>query len=294
MLSLSQSLSPSQNQTNSLTNISTHQNWSYTQLVDFIKENPWKSFGLKDYVPSQIKNDREHNVVSGNIFGLKGMEQIHIRPAGLLSLLVWIKNPLFREAPIHLANSLKREFANEFQETLDSRVLGGSYMRKKKKIQEWIHTLMSERGVLDSANSTDFAKVVPDILDLQIIWIHRITNNNDEKDETHAFFSTNPGNWTSDKSTYIADLQGTWILEATEPNIQNNLYEWLQNQIIQSNWIVDYPTTDPNMTKSEIIERIRATIFGYTIDTSQKKDILAKKLAVCETAVGLGKVVYGS
>jgi len=275
-----------------------HQNWSFNQLVDFIRDNPWKSCELKNYAPSQIKNEREHNILNNedncNAFGLKGMRLIHVQPAGLISLMVWIKNPLFREAPVLLANSLRREFATEFQDTLDSRVLGGPYIRKKKKIQDWIHGLMSERGVLDTANTFEFARIIPDILDIQIIWIHKVVSNNeDEKEETHVFFSTNPGSWVSDKPTYIADLNGTWVLEATDSNIKNNLYDWLQNQVIKSNWIIDYPITDPNMTKIEIIEKIRGTIFGQTIDTSQKKDALAKKLAVCETATGLGKVVYG-
>jgi hypothetical protein len=278
-------------------NQQTHQNWAFAQLIDFIKENPWKSFGLKDYVPSQIQTDSEHNATYNEnpcALGLKGMRQVHIRPSGLISLLVWMKNPLFREAPLILANSLRREFATEFQETLESRVAGGPHMRKKKKIQDWIHGLMNERGVLDSSNTMEFAKIVPDILALQIIWIYTISSNEDKKNETHVFFSTNPGTWTGDKSTFIADLNGTWILEAADTNMYINVYEWLQQQTITSNWIIDYPITDPNITKVEIIERIRRTIYGQTIDTSQKKDVLAKKLSICETAVGLGRIVYGS
>lgn len=274
----------------------THQNWAFSQLLEFIKENPWKSCGLKDYVPSQIINDREHNVEykQEDAFGLRGMRLVYIRPAGPISLLVWIKNPLFREAPLLLANGLRREFATEFQETLDSRVAGGPHMRKKKKIQDWIYGLMNEKGVLDSANMLEFAKVVPDILEVQIIWINSVETNDEGKSETHAFFSTNPGNWTSEKPTFIADLNGTWILEAAESNIRNNLYEWLQTQVVKSGWIIDYPITDPNITKVEIVERIRSTVFGQNIDTSQKKDVLAKKLAIYETMAGLGRVIYGS
>lgn len=273
------------------------QNWAFSELVDFVKDNPWKLNRLKNYVPSQIINDREHNIVENGTkdempFGLKGMRMVHLRPSGLISLMLWIKNPLFRDAPTILANKLRREFATDFQETLDSRVKGGPYLRKKKKIQEWFGNLMNERGFLDETSSLEFAKIIPDILDIQIIWIRSEKKENGS--ETHVFFSTNPHSWVPDKSTFIADLNGTWILEMEEHKNVINIYDWLQNQVVKSNWIIDYPVIDPTITKVEILDRIRSTVFGGTIDTSLKKDILIKKLAVYETILGLGRITYGA
>lgn len=276
-----------------------YQNYSFNQLWEFIQTNPNK--GLRLNKPSHGGNNVEQDNSTeqiDNALGIQGMRLQFVKPTGLLSIFTWISSPMFRDAPVNSAYNVSRGFGTNFIVNLDQKIAGTRFMRKKRIITEWMNTLMNLPGIL----TKDVELAVSTLCEVQGFHAILVSNFSTEMDDgkdngqeaqIQIFFSSDPADWKeSNKSIWIFDINGGWILEDGSIESFTSLSSWIEDKE-KEGWKINWPSLDPNVKKTDMVELLKQSIMWKESDEKLKKDALAPRYVRYRTLEGLRNISYG-
>ena len=263
-----------------------YQNYSFNELWEFIQTNPNKGLRLNKSLKSVGEIISDPSTHTSTALGINGMRFNFLKPSGLLSVFTWISSPMFREAPINLANTMRREYGTQFLNELDTKISGTRFLRKKRLISEWINTLINLPGIL----TKDIQLAVSTLCEIQ--GYHAIlvsdfstnvdTHTNDTtvntncEQHTQIFFSSDPAEWTSYSSVWIFDINGSWILENNQLDTETTLSTWIEDKE-KDGWVIHWPSIDPDVKKTDMVETLKQSITWKDGDEKLKKDVLAPR-----------------
>lgn len=272
-----------------------YQNYSFNQLWEFIQTNPNNGICLdkSGYMHTTDSDlylqQREHQSL-----GLKGFQFKFLKPSGLLSVFTYIANPLFREAPPHLAKSLRLEFGTEFLSNIDGKISGTRFLRKRRNIHESMSNLMNLPGILTKDVELTVS-LLCEVQNIQGIIISNFSTEQGEEETTspNLLFSSDPGCWNAEKPTWIFDINGAWIMEQVSDTETISLSSWVEDRE-KDGWIIHWPVTSADVKKTDMVDCLRESIFWTTTDEKLKKEALAPRYSRYRTLKGLREISYQS
>ena len=205
---------------------------------------------------------------------------------------------MFRDAPVNSAYNMSRGFGAGFIVSLDQRIAGTRFMRKKRIITEWMNTLMNLPGIL----TKDVELAVSTLCEVQGFHAILVSNFSTEMDDgkdngqeaqIQIFFSSDPADWKeSNKSIWIFDINGGWILEDGSIESFTSLSSWIEDKE-KEGWKINWPSLDPNVKKTDMVELLKQSIMWKESDEKLKKDALAPRYVRYRTLEGLRNIPYG-
>lgn len=267
-----------------------YQNYSFDQLWEFIQTNPNNGICLDK--PGRIPTDYTQPPSSQSL-GLDGFQFQFLKPSGLLSVFTYIATPLFRDAAPHLAKALRLEFGTEFLSSLESKIAGTRFLRKRKNIQESMNSLINIPGIL-TKDVEQTVGLLCDVQNIQAILVSNFSTEHGQEQTTspRILFSSDPGDWNSEKQTWIFDINGAWIMDQVSDAPHISLSSWVEDKE-KEGWIVEWPVANADVKKTDMVECLRESIFWTTADEKQKKDVLAPRYSRHRALVGLRTISYG-
>ena len=249
-----------------------YQNVTYDELLSYSENNPNKSKTLDNTViPIKEK--------TLDIIGLNKYKSVNLNPSGILSLLVFINNPMYYS----IASSSARvqsiiDITTKLQEQTDE-LKNTSITRKRKKIRELISAVYN-CAKLEEKDYLDLFHGINIMCNIQFILIKSAIQDNIEEGTIHnvikgdIIFSSNPINWKSDIPVWIVDYHARWAAISDKPN-HNMIAVWLSD-IEYTGWIIKWP--EINAPKTELITQLSQFPTWKETDRKLTKDILSVRL----------------
>lgn len=271
-----------------------YQNYSFNELWEFIKTNPRNGICLDklDNI-TQCTETNLDNKINLNVFNLPNLNIRYLKPSGLLSVFCFIGNSLFREAPPHLAKSLLLDFGTKFMTSLDNRIAGTRFLRKRKNINESMNTLMNLPGILTKDVELS-VKLLCQVQNIQAIIISNFSTEKGEEEATapRLIFSSDPGDWNSQTQTWIFDMNGSWILEQLSAESNMSFSSWLEDKE-REGWQIEWPSVDADIKKTDMVNCLKESVCWNPSDEKLKKDVLAPRYSRHRVLKGLRNLSYG-
>lgn len=246
-----------------------YQNVTYNELLSYSENNPNKSKTL-NHVEIHVQEK------TLDVIGLKGYKSVNLNPTGILSLLVFINDPMYYSiaSPSARIQSII-DITTKLQEQTDE-LKNTSISRKRKKIRELISAVYNS-AKLEEKDYLDLFHGINMMCNIQFILIKSAIQDNIEEGTVQngikgeIIFSSNPANWKSDMPVWIVDYHARW---ASDKPI-HMIAVWLSD-IENTGWIIKWPEVDA--TKTELVTHLSQFPTWQETDRKLTKDILSVRL----------------
>lgn len=204
----------------------------FPALYDAIDRNPNKSLRLK---PAAVTATEDLDN-TWDRFVLKPLD-----PPGPVSFLYSLTDILYAQGGTTLRKQMIREHVLTLQERCDKELKGRRWPRKK------IHDLLGAQcGVHLPERSALLEEALAELFGCQLVVL-------DRAQKKIQFAPPDPRCWTSERPTYVADLDYRWIFE---PKESFSLLPWLTG-LEDASWSITWPTAEGKMEdiKSAVLDR---------------------------------------
>lgn len=260
-------------------------NVSFTEICNFVKQNPNQSDKLTPIEVTFISSKKENNILD-SLF-LSTHTSISLSPFSPLSTVAWIHSPDFRFAFSSIKNSIIREFATKIQEKTN--LLQGTPVSRKRKQMHDIVGALSNNSRLNDKEMIEFYNVISYMLNIQLVLIKKKDTHEEDKTQEDVLckdsskgeiiFGSNPLEWKRITPIWIADYYGGWIADTRNDEKKETweiLGEWLDN-CENDGWIISWKEYDGK--KDEILKELEDyPCYNPILDKKLKKEELSKKL----------------
>lgn len=260
-------------------------NVSFTEICNFVKQNPNQSDKLTPIEVTFISSKKENNILD-SLF-LSTHNSIGLSPFSPLSTVAWIHSAAFRVAFPSIKNSIIREFATKIQEKTN--LLQGTPVSRKRKQMHDIVGALSNNSRLNDKEMIEFYNVISYMLNVQLVLIKKKDTHEEDKTQEdilckdsskgEIIFGSNPLEWKRTTPIWIADYYGGWIADTRDDEKKETweiLGEWLDN-CENDGWVISWREYDGK--KDEILKELEDyPCYNPLLDKKLKKEELSKKL----------------
>jgi hypothetical protein len=207
-------------------------------------------------------------------------QMITLDPAGLVSLALWLRDPLYKAAD----GLLRRQLFNEGHITLRQEFEAASPSRKRRRMVELFENGMGTNRdgfAVEPADAAAYWNTWAAVLRCQFV---RITSRTEEAKRI-SFIPDSPANWSTERPVYYVDEAcATIFLPPTGGGERRYLSTWVADRETEG-WQVLYPSVDG--TKEELERRILPILNMVTVSEKAKKAELAAAIGRHEGIEGL-------
>ncbi len=195
--------------------------------------------------------------------------EYNVGPAGLLSALCFLRNPLYCEAGARLRERMLLEFRMEAQVKIDEELQGASKLgRMKRKL---IERVAADPATLTPQTIRDAWEVLVQVFKIQTVIIQEIPG---QKEPHLSFAPANTELWRTDRPTHIveASLSKVWVYVGAQADLRKTLGVWLSDREL-AGATIQWPVREGS--KGELVEYLEVLPFWRTEHAKMKKDDLA-------------------
>ena len=260
-----------------------YQNVSIAQLLEWSEANPHRTHSLE---PIKIQPPATTTDAGTPLTKLGLPTYSAIPVSGILSVIAWIRDPMFSLANTTVRSTIVRDLATKLQIETDT-LAGSSFARKRRRIFDAIGSALHGTPIEDNTWK-DLICALAHLTEIQMIFVRDAKNLEETAEDKPEellgaskggiFFSSSPETWSNEKVTWIADWHGRWIAvpEDTETRSTTSRVLSFVQSIEDGGWIVDWPIVDA--TKEAIVEELRFSPTWQSTHSRLKKDVLASRL----------------
>ncbi len=235
----------------------------FDHLKSLIASNPNRAKGL----------DMPRSVETKPVYAFPGSSEdwleYNVGPAGLLSALCFLRNPLYCEAGARLRERMLLEFRMEAQTTIDAELQGASKLgRMKRKMIEWV---AADPATLTPQTIREAWEVLVQVFKIQTIVIQEIPGR---KEPQLSFAPANTELWRTDRPTHIVEaaLSKVWVYAGAQGDLRKTLGFWLSERE-RAGATIQWAPRDGS--KTELVEYLEVLPFWRKEHAKLKKDELA-------------------
>lgn len=236
----------------------------FTQLKTMIASNPNRAKGLD--VP-RMEQAKPVYVFPGA--SSEDWLEYNVGPAGLLSALCFLLNPMYCEAGARLRERMLLEFRMEAQMKIDAELQGASKLgRMKRRMIEWV---AADPSTLTPQTIREAWEVLVQVFKIQTVVIQEIPGR---KEPQVSFAPANTELWVSTRPTHIVEsaLSKVWVYAGAHTDLRKNLGAWLSERE-RAGAAIQWPVRDGS--KAELVEYLEVLPFWRSEHAKLKKDELA-------------------
>ncbi len=236
----------------------------FSQLKSMIASNPNRAKGLDMPRAAELAKP---------VYKFPGAAddwiEYNVGPAGLLSALCFLRNPLYCEAGTRLRERMLLEFRMEAQTTIDQELQGASKLgRMKRRMIEWI---AADPSTLTPQTIRDAWEVLVQVFKIQTLVIEEIPGR---KEPRVSFAPANTELWRTDRPTHIVEaaLSKVWVYAGAQADLRKNIGAWLSDRE-HAGAEICWSAMDGS--KTELVEYLEVLPFWRAEHAKLKKDELA-------------------
>lgn len=240
----------------------------FEQLKAMIASNPNRAKGLD--VPRKIRSIEGEHTKPLNFPGVASdWLEYNVGPAGLLSALCFLRNPLYGQAARGLRERMLLEFRTEAQVQIDRELQGASKLgRMKRKVYEWV---AADPATLSPQTIREAWEVLVQVFKIQTVILQEIPGRTEPQ---LSFAPANTELWSADKPIYVVEaaLSKVWVYSGSQVELRRSLAMWISDRE-QAGATITWPVRDG--TKAELVEYMEVLPSWRSEYAKLKKDDLA-------------------
>ena len=244
---------------------------SINSLREWANKNQHAAVTLKRALPMMLKIHNSDYVM--NTFKLIGSSDgkgvwysEDLEPSGIVSFVLWYRDPLYRTADKKLRQRLYTEALLDLQQELEQNITGTQWSRFRKRFVERLNT------------GTCTTQTVKDRPAFEAFWASRL-NVQLVKISTraeagkHVSFVPSVETWTDDKPIVFVDENFESVFIAPEDGLERRtLFKWISD-VEAVGWTVDWPVAEGS--KEELDAAVIPLLRFMTVPEKAKKAELA-------------------
>ncbi len=256
-----------------------------TTLKSLIAANPNRGKGL-DRLLKQAREPSPPQLSVDLPGAAATWTEYDVMPAGALSALQFIVNPLYGPATAAMRSQMLLEAQTAATEKVDRECRAGGagkYARQRKKILEW---LAADPATLDEAARTTLWDAIATVFEFQAVTLKELPGGATEV----GFAPARIDMWHSDRPIYFVEkaLSKVWVYG--ERGLHAALGPWLTSKELGGAAIA-WPLAEG--TKTELVERLQALPTWRTDYAKKLKDELAEMAGRAAAVSLLGRWMSG-
>jgi hypothetical protein len=193
--------------------------------------------------------------------------ELSVQPAGPVTALYLLKDPLFTQAAPRLRAQMQLEKRSELSEKIDTDMRSGKLMRMRRKMHEW---LAADPARLTAETLNDVWDILCTVCDVQTICLEDTGSGV----PAITFSPANVTTWRPDVPIHIVErrLSKVWVYVGSPNALRRNLASWLSN-MESAGSRVTYPSMDDS--KVAMVEFLEVLPSWKESMRKMKKDELA-------------------
>ncbi len=191
----------------------------------------------------------------------------NVSPAGPVTALFLLKDPLFMQAPPGLRQQMLLEKRTELAELIDNDMRSGKLMRMRRKMHEW---LSAPPATLSADTLADVWDILCTVTGVQTICVE---DRSADGIAVH-FAPADVTTWHSDRPIHVVEksLRKVWTYVGAPNRLRQGLLGWLSN-VEAAGAKIHYPTSEKS--KAELVEFLEVLPTWKESMRKMKKDELA-------------------
>lgn len=209
-------------------------------------------------------------------------------PAGIISYVLWRRDPLYRVSQGLLRKQLYNEAQFELQKEMESGITGTKFARRRRKLIE----VFNGSTTADMEDILKFQELWSDILRVQFVKISTRTDSG----RRISFIPPDVSTWTSSKPIVFVDEHFQSVFIPPSEGHERKTFSKFISAVDDAGWTIDWPIAEGS--KDELDAAVIPIINFVTIPEKAKKAELAailgkynaiqniNKLSSTETASG--------
>ena len=187
-----------------------------------------------------------------------------LEPAGILSFLVYLRDPMYRAADRQLRKQLYLESLMEFQLELEKKITGTRFARRRRKI---IEVLCG--SCTDPEDIALHEECWAHLLGLQFVKV----SSRAETGKRISFVPAAVNMWDAEKPVYFVDERFETLFLAPEPGLEKRTLATYLSAVEDAGWRITWPQADGS--KEDLEARIIPLLGMVTVSEKAKKAELA-------------------
>lgn len=210
-------------------------------LKEWIASNPNRNKGLD--MPQKLETGPQG-------FPCKPADwlEFNVQPAGPVTALYLLKDPLFTQAPARLRAQMQLEKQTELTMKIDGDMRSGKLMRMRRKMHEWLAT---DPARLTAETLADVWDILCTVCDVQTICVEDGANSSSAP--SISFSPANVMAWRPDVPIHIVErrLSKVWVYVGAPAALRRSLGIWLST-MEEAGAKITYPPMDAS--KAAMVE----------------------------------------
>lgn len=190
-----------------------------------------------------------------------------LEPAGILSLLTYLRQPMYRAADRQLRKQLYLESLMEFQLELEKKITGTRFARRRRKI---IEVLCShDTSKCDPEDIALHEECWASLLGYQFVKV----SSRADTGKRISFVPAALNMWDAEKPVYFVDERFETLFLAPEPGLEKRTLATYLSSVEDAGWHISWPQAEGS--KEELETRIIPLLGMVTVSEKAKKAELA-------------------
>ncbi len=190
-----------------------------------------------------------------------------LEPAGILSFLVYLRNPMYRAADRQLRKQLYLEALMEFQLELEKKITGTRFARRKRKIIEVLCSHTPSK--CDPEDIVLHEECWASLLGYQFVKV----SSRAETGKRISFVPAALNTWDAEKPVYFVDEGFETLFLAPEPGLEKRTLATYLSAVEDAGWNISWPQADGS--KEDLEARIIPLLGMVKVSEKAKKAELA-------------------
>ena len=193
--------------------------------------------------------------------------ELNVHPAGPVTALYLLKDPLFTQAAPRLRAQMQLEKRSELSQKIDTDMRSGKLMRMRRKMHEW---LAADPARLTPETLDDVWDILCTVCDVQTICLEDTGSGS----PAITFSPANVTTWRPDIPIHIVErrLSKVWVYVGSPNKLRQSLASWLSTMEAAGSTIT-YPIMDAS--KAAMVEFLEVLPSWKESMRKLKKDELA-------------------
>ncbi len=188
-----------------------------------------------------------------------------LEPAGIISYILWRRDPLYRVSTGLLRKQLYNEEQFELQKEMESGISGTKFARRRRKLLE----VFNGSTTADMEDILKFQELWADILRVQFVKISTRT----EAGHKVSFCPPDVSTWTASKPIVFVDERFESVFVPPEEGYERKTLAKFISAVDDAGWKIEWPLVDG--TKDELDAAVIPIINFVTVPEKAKKAELA-------------------
>jgi hypothetical protein len=201
-------------------------------------------------------------------------------PTGIISYILWRRDPLYRVSTGLLRKQLYNEEQFELQKEMESGITGTKFARRRRKLLE----VFNGSTTADMEDVLKFQELWADILKVQFVKISTRT----EAGHRVSFCPPDISTWTSSKPIVFVDENFESVFVPPEDGHERKTLATFISAIDDAGWKIDWPLADGS--KDELDAAVIPIINFVTVPEKAKKAELSAILGKYNAIQNINKL----